>query len=73
MEGVKNLEEQRPRTRRRIGGGTVAQSFTEQERPVSAPARWPQAADLRCPVAAKPISSDPAKWWNAERESEEAI
>jgi hypothetical protein len=30
---------------------------------------WPRAATPRCPVAAKPISSDPAKRWSAERKS----
>ena len=30
---------------------------------------WPRAANSRCPVAAKPISSDPAKRWSAERKS----
>ena len=34
---------------------------------------WPQAAALRCPVAAEPISSDPAKRSSAERKSEGAI
>ncbi len=56
-----------------MGGGTVAQSIMEQEMPVSAPAKWPRAANLRYPVAATPISSDPVKGWSAERESEEAI
>jgi hypothetical protein len=34
---------------------------------------WPRAAVPRCPVAAKPISSDPAKRWSAERKSAGAI
>jgi hypothetical protein len=34
---------------------------------------WPRAAVPRCPVTAKPISSDPAKRWSAERKSAGAI
>ena len=73
MDGVKTLEVQHPGTRRRMEGGTVVQLITEQERSVSAPALWPQVADLRCSVAAKPISGDPVKWWSVERKSEEGI
>ena len=73
MDGVKTLDVQHPGTRRRMEGGTVVQLITEQERSVSAPALWPQVADLRCSVAAKPISGDPVKWWSVERKSEEGI
>jgi len=34
---------------------------------------WPRVAVPRCPVATKPISSDPAKRWSAERKSAGAI
>jgi hypothetical protein len=34
---------------------------------------WPWAADPRCPVAAKPISSDPAKRSSADRKSEGVV
>lgn len=72
-DGVKILDVQHPGTRRRMEGGTVVQLITEQERSVSAPAIWPQVASLRCPVAAKPISGGPVKWWSAERKSEEGV
>jgi hypothetical protein len=45
----------------------------ELEISVSAPATRPQEANLWCPVTAKPISSDLAKWWSAERKSEEVV
>src|SRR6266536_1788611 len=54
MEGVKRLEMQPRRTRRRKGRGMVGQPSWEQERPVSAPAvrplgrhpsRWPGSAE----------------------------
>ena len=73
MDGVKILDVQHPGTRRRMEGGTVVELITEQERSVSAPALWPQVADLRCSVAAKPISGDPVMWWSVERMSEEGI
>ena len=41
MEGVKRLEMQPRRTRRRKGRGMVGESSWEQERPVSAPAVRP--------------------------------
>ena len=41
MEGVKSLEMQPRRTRRRRGRGMVGQPSWEQERPVSAPAVRP--------------------------------
>ena len=59
MDGVKTLDVQHPGTRRRMEGGTVVQLITEQEESVSAPALWPQVADLRCSVAAKPTRGDP--------------
>jgi hypothetical protein len=74
MDGVKPLEMQPPRTRRRMGRGTVGKPSGEQERPVSAPA-VSQAG--RQPVwglgAASPISGVPAKWVSAERESERPV
>jgi len=51
----------------------VRRVSSELEISVSAPARRPQAATLRCPAAARPISSGPAKWWSVERTSEEAV
>ena len=51
----------------------VAQCIAEQERSVSAPALWPQVADLWYSVAAKPISSWIVKRWSAERKSEQVI
>ena len=47
MDGVKTLDVQHPGTRRRMEGGTVVQLITEQESIRSAPALWPQVADLR--------------------------
>jgi hypothetical protein len=74
-EGVKRLEMQPQRTRRRKGRGMVGESSWEQERPVSAPTVRPGgtanpegglgATDL--------ISGLPAKWASAERESERPI
>src|SRR6266852_659534 len=70
-EGVKNLEQQPRRTQRRRGRGTLAQPSWEQERPDSAPAERPVGCQLAGGLgAASPISSDPAKWVRAERESE---
>jgi hypothetical protein len=54
-------------------GGTVVQLITEQERSVSAPALWLRTAVPQCPVAAKPISGGPVKWWSVERKSEEGV
>ena len=42
MEGVKRLDMQPRRTRRRKGRGMVGESSWEQERPVSAPAVRPE-------------------------------
>jgi hypothetical protein len=46
MEGVKRLEMQPRRTRRRKGRGMVGESSWEQERPVSAPAVRPFGSRL---------------------------
>jgi hypothetical protein len=71
MEGVKHLETQPRRTQRRRGRGTLAQPSWEQERPVSAPAVRPAGCQLAGGLGAlSPISSEPAKWVRAERESE---
>ena len=65
------MEQQPRRTQRRRGRGTLAQPSWEQERPVSAPAVRPAGCQLAGGLgAASPISSDPAKWVRAERESE---
>ena len=74
MEGVKSLESQPRRTRRRRGRGMVRQPSWEQEMPVSAPA----VRSLRCHLrgglgASNPISGVPVKWARAERESERPI
>ena len=71
MEGVKCLEVQPPRTRRRRGRGTVAQRSWEQERPVSAPAVRPARRHLAGGRGtANRINSEPVKEGSAERESE---
>jgi hypothetical protein len=70
-EGVKCLEMQPRRTQRRRGRGTLAQPSWKQERPVSAPAVRSAGCQLAGGLGApSPISSDPAKWVRAERESE---
>ena len=70
-EGVKPLDEQPPRTRRRRERGTVAQRSWEQERPVSAPAVRPARRHLAGGRGAThSISRDPAKGGRGERESE---
>jgi hypothetical protein len=73
-EGVKDLEVQPPRTRRRRGRGMVAQRSWELERPVSAPTVRPTG---RQPEggwgATNSISGVPAKGARAERESERPI
>jgi hypothetical protein len=74
MEGVKSLEAQPRRTRRRRGRGMVRQPSWEQEMPVSAPA----VRSLRCHLrgglgAPNPISGVPVKWARAERESERPV
>jgi len=70
-EGVKSLETQPRGTQRRRGRGTLTQPSWEQERPVSAPAVRPVGCQLAGGLgAANPISSEPAKWASAERESE---
>ncbi len=71
MEGVKRLEMQPRRTRRRKGRGMVGESSWEQERPVSAPAVRSLGCQLRGGLgASSPISGVPVKWARAERESE---
>ncbi len=50
MDGAKRLDVQHQRTRRRKGNGTITRPVTEQERSVSAPARWPRVATPRRPV-----------------------
>jgi hypothetical protein len=57
MEGVKCLEMQPRRTRRRKGRGMVGQSAWEQERPVSAPA----VRLFGVPTKEWPGSSEPYK------------
>jgi len=70
-EGVKPLEGQPPRTRRRSGRGTVAQPAWEQERPVSTPAVRRARRHLAGGLGvASPLSRDPAKGARVERESE---
>ena len=74
MEGVKHLETQPRRTRRRKGRGMVGQPSWEQERPVSAPAVRPLGSQPGDGLgASNPISGLPAKWARAERESERPI
>jgi hypothetical protein len=74
MEGVKRLEMQPRRTRRRKGRGMVGQPAWEQERPVSAPAVRPRGCQLRGGLGApNPISGGRVKWGRAERESERPI
>ena len=61
MEGVKRLEMQPRRTRRRKGRGMVGESSWEQERPVSAPAVRPLGKADRAGGlgATNPISGEP--------------
>ncbi len=61
MEGVKRLEMQPRRTRRRMGRGMVGESSWEQERPVSAPAVRPLGEADRAGGlgATNPISGQP--------------
>ena len=60
MEGVKRLEMQPRRTRRRRGRGMVGQSSWKQERPVSAPAVRPLGCQPRGGLGAtNPISGVP--------------
>src|SRR6266545_4782949 len=60
MEGVKRLEMQPRRTRRRKGRGMVGEPSWEQERPVSAPAVRPRGADRSGGLgASNPISGLP--------------
>lgn len=73
MDGVKVLDVKHSGTRRRRGRGTCTQPTAKQERSVLTPALWPQAASLRCPVTAKPISGRTVKWWSVERKSEEGV
>jgi len=75
MEGVKRLDMQPRRTRRRKGRGMVGQPSWEQERPVSAPAVRPRGMLTRDGGlgAPSPISGLPAKWARAERESERPV
>src|SRR6266542_1965154 len=74
-EGVKCLEMQPRRTRRRKGRGMVRESSWEQERPVSAPTVRPNgnASPPGGLGASNPISTGRAKWGRAERESERPI
>ena len=74
MDGAKNLDVRRQRTRRRSGIGTCAQFGTERERSVSAPASTASGClpgVLR--EVATPITGSPGKWWSAERKSEEVV
>ncbi len=65
------METQPRGTQRRRGRGTLAQPSWEQEIPVSAPAVRPVGCQFAGGLgAANPISSEPAKWASAERESE---
>ena len=74
MEGVKRLDMQPRRTRRRKGHGMVGQPSWEQERPVSAPAVRPVGCHPTGGLgASSPISGLPAKWGRAERESERPV
>jgi hypothetical protein len=75
MEGVKRLEMQPRRTRRRKGRGMVGEPSWEQERPVFAPAVRPVGKPTRNGGlgASDPISGLPAKGARAERESERPI
>ena len=71
MEGVKSLEAQPRRTRRRRGRGTAGEPSWEPERPVSAPTvRSRRRHRGGGSGAACPISSAPAKGVGAERGSE---
>ncbi len=49
MDGAKTLEVLHPGTRRRIGSGTITQPTVEQERSVSAPAKWLRDCHLVVP------------------------
>ena len=49
MEGVKNLEKQRPRTLRRIGIGMSGKRIEEMERPYPAPGH----REARRPISLK--------------------
>ena len=63
MEGVKRLEMQPRRTRRRKGRGMVGKSSWEQERPVSAPTvRLDGDANLSVWIG----SAEPYKHWTRE-------
>src|ERR1700681_1291769 len=73
-EGVKHLEGQHRRIRRRRGRGTVGEPSWEQERPVSAPAVRPSGSQARGGLGGtSPISGVPVKRGRAERESERPI
>ena len=74
MEGVKNLELQRRRTRRRREGGTLTQSTDETGEIRLGTGTKASGCQPEVPGKGDTYKrSEAAKWWSAERKSEEVV